>query len=189
MSTPYEKYFKTVALVWASCFILSLLIYVMAISPQRKGIEQLEQQITEKRQLYEAILKINQHDTQIAMKEQMEQWRGKLKDFIATPEEMAGLTFDIGQIANSIKVDAFSVKPQSDRESQGVSSGDYIRENQINVKFKASFNKFAAFLNAMERHRPVIFVDKFVINRVEQEELTNQVNMDLLVFVQKQHGS
>jgi hypothetical protein len=189
MNAVYKKYFKLVALVWASCFILFLLIYMIVVAPQREYKKQISQQLAEKKQMYGAVLKINQRETQIQLNKQMEQWRDKLKDFVAAPEDLAGLTFDIGQIANDTKVDSFSVKPQGNRESQDVSGSQYICENQMNVSFKANFNKFAAFLNAMERHQPVIFVDKFKITHADQDDSVSQVSMDLSVFVKKQQGS
>lgn len=189
MNAVYKKYFKLMALVWAGCFILSLLIYMIVVAPQREYEKQISQQLAEKKQMYEAILKINRQETRIQLNKQMGQWRDKLKDFIAAPEDLAGLTFDIGQIANDAKVDSFSVKPQSSRESQNTPDSKYVCENQMNVSFKADFNKFAAFLNAMERHRPVIFVDKFKITRAEQDDSSNQVSMDMSVFVKKRQGS
>ena len=189
MNAVYKKYFKPVALVWASCFILFLLVYMIMVAPQREYKKQIGQRLAEKKQMYEAALKINQQDARVQLNKQMEQWRDKLKDFVAAPEDLAGLTFDIGQIANDAKVDSFSVKPQGNRGNPGMPDGQYVCENQMNVSFKADFNKFAAFLNAMERHRPVIFVDKFAITRVEQDDLVNQVSMDLSVFVKRRQGS
>jgi hypothetical protein len=99
------------------------------------------------------------------------------------------LTLDLGRTANDIKVDSFSAKTQDNRKSQDITGCQYICENQINVSFKADFNKFAAFLNAAERHRPIIFVDKFTVTHAnQQDDSANQVNMDLSVFVKKQHG-
>jgi len=189
MKTVYKKYFKLVALVWASCFILFLFIYMIVVAPQRECKKQISQQLAEKKQMYEAILKINQQEPQIQLNKQMGQWRDKVKDFVAAPEDLAGLTFDMGQIANNIKLDSFSVKTQGNRESQDVPDCQYICENRINVNFKANFNKFAAFLNAMERHRPVIFVDKFKIAHSDQDDSVSQVSMDLSVFVKKPQGS
>jgi hypothetical protein len=101
---------------------------------------------------------------------------------------MAGLTFDIGRIAKDTKIDSFSITPQNNRESKDMADSRYIGENQMNLNFKSSFNEFAVFLNALERHRPVIFVNGFSINHVERADLVNQVNMDLSVFVKKQQG-
>jgi hypothetical protein len=191
MSAVYKKYVKSLALTWAGCFILFLLIYIIVVEPQRKYKEQISQQLAEKKQMLEAVLKTNQQETQIQLNKQMEQWQNKLKDFVANPEDLACLTFDLGQTANDIKVGSFSAKTQDNRKSQDMAGCQYIYESQINVNFKADFNRFTAFLNTMERHRPVIFVDKFTITHAnQQDDSTNQVNMDLSVFVKKQqHGS
>jgi hypothetical protein len=188
MSAVYKKYVKSVTLTWTGCFILFLLVYVVVVAPQREYKAQISQQLAEKKQLVGAVLKINQQEAQIQLNKQMEQWRDKLKDFVATPEGLAGLTFDIGQIADNIKVDSFSVKAQDNRKSQDIAGCQYICENQINVSFKADFNKFAAFLNATERHRPIIFVDRFTITQANQDDSACQVSMDLSVFVKKQRG-
>ncbi len=189
MNKVYKKHFKLVALVWASCFVLSLLIYMMVLVPQREHKKQIDQQLAEKEKMYETILKINQRETRALMNKEMEQLRDKLKDFVAAPEDLAGLTFDIGQIANDIKISSFSIKPQSNLENRG-STNQYICENQMRVSFKADFNKFAAFLNAMERHRPVIFVDKFEITQADQhDDLVSKVSMNLSVFVKRRQGS
>jgi hypothetical protein len=184
-----KKYVKLAALAWGSCFLLFLLIYLILIGPQRMIREQISQQLAEKKQMLDAVLKISQKDTQTQLNEQMEQWRSKLKGFVANPEEMVSLTFDLSQIANEIKVDSFSVKVQDNRENQVIPGCQYIGANQINIHFKADFNKFAAFLNAVERHRPVIFIDKYMISHENPDDLTCLVNMDLSVFVKKPQGS
>ncbi len=190
MIAVYKKYVKSATLAWAGCFILFLFIYITVVAPQREYKEQISQQLAEKKQMLGAALRINQEEFRIQLNKQMEQWRNKLKDFVANPEDLAGLTFDIGQIAKDIKVDSFSVKAQDNGKSQDIAGSQYICENQINVSFKADFNKFAAFLNATERHRPVIFVDKFTITHANQQDNSaSQVNMDLSVFVKKQRGS
>ncbi|MGD0784872.1 MAG: hypothetical protein ABR969_03555 [Sedimentisphaerales bacterium] len=184
-----KKYVKSAALAWVSCFLLFFLIYLILVAPQRTSREQINRQLTEKKQTLDAVLKISQKDVQVQLNEQMGQWRSKLKGFVANHEDMVGLTFDLGQIANEIKVDLFSVKVQDNRDSKEIPGCQYIGANQISIRFKADFNKFAAFLNAVERHRPVIFVDKFTISHDNPDDLTCLVNMDLSVFVKKPQGS
>ena len=46
-------------------------------------------------------------------------------------------------------------------------------------------DKFAAFLNALERSRPVIFIDKFQIIRSRDSNSNHTVDMKLAVLVGK----
>lgn len=189
MSSVYKKYAKTITLTWAGCFALFLLIYIFVMAPLAEAKKQIGQQLVDKKKTYEETLSMDNTEAKARLKNEMKQWGDKLKDFAVKPEDLASLTFDIGQIANDIKLDSFSIKPQDSRSNQNASSYQYICENGMSVSFKADFNKFATFLNAMERHRPVIFVEKFKIYHAEQSSSAYQVNMELAVFVKKPQGN
>jgi hypothetical protein len=188
MNAIYKKCFKVVPIAWGVSVAAALIINMIVIAPQKERMEKIRQQLADKRQTYQAILGIGKQKTRDKLNKQMEQWRNSLNDFVTSPEGMAGLTFDIGQIAKDTKIDSFSITPQNNHDSKDMADSRYISENQMNLNFKSSFNKFAVFLNALERHQPVIFVNEFSINHVERADLVNQVNMDLSVFVKKQQG-
>jgi hypothetical protein len=188
MNAICKKCFRAVSIVWGVSVIAALIVNMIVITPQKERKEKIRQQLIEKKQMYQTILSIGKQKTRDRLGKQMEQWRNNLNDFVASPEGMAGLTFDIGRIAKDTKIDSFSITPQSNRESKNMADSRYINENQMNLNFKSSFNKFAVFLNALERHRPVIFVNEFSITHVERADLVNQVNMDLSVFIEKQQG-
>ena len=99
------------------------------------------------------------------------------------------MTFDISQIANEKKIASFSIKTKDDRRGPAIPKYTYISENHIDVSFTAGFNQFAAFLNALERHRPVIFIDRFEITRSEQDSSGHEASMRLSVFVRKRQDS
>ena len=65
----------------------------------------------------------------------------------------------------------------------------YINEKRINVSFNASFNRCAAFLNSLERHRPIIFVDEFKITQKDCDKSQPLIDMELAVFVKNMKGS
>jgi hypothetical protein len=166
---------------------------MLVLAPQKEGKKQIEKQLAEKKQMYENVLKVTQEETKIQLNEQIERLQVDLKDFVIDFEDSANLTFDISQIANEKKVASFSVKTKDkDKEGRGSSATpdyEYISENHIDVRFTAGFNQFAALLNALERHRPVVFVDRFVIARPKQPGSGNEVSMNLAVFVRKRQGS
>jgi len=195
MKSIYRKYLKTAALIWAGCFVLFFLAYMYALSPQEKTKKQTERQLAEQKQMYESALKAAQEKTKIQLNEQIERLRNSLKDFVIDFEDSANLTFDISQIANEKKVASFSIKDskaKSNRRGKGseIPGCEHISENYMSVSFAAAnFSQFATFLNALERHRPVVFVDKFKIARAEQDDSGHKVGMDLAVFVRKPRGS
>ena len=181
----YSKYFKTVALTWAGCFILFVLAYMVVLAPQQKSQKQVENQLAETKQIYNSAIKAGKEETKTRLNEELENLRNKLKDFTADFEDSSNLTFDISQIANEKKVGSFSVKMQEDNKGPAGIDLKHLQENQININFEGDFNQFATFLNALERHRPVVFVDNFKITRSQQENSRHKVNMRLAVFVLK----
>jgi len=182
MKPAYKKYITTVALIWTGCFVLFLFFYVTVMSPQKNNKNQLDKQLAEKKQIHESAMKAAQEETKIQIKEQMEEYHNRSNDFVAEQGALANLTFDISQLSKENRLASFSIKTADIQEITGC---NFIAQNQIFVSFTAGFNQFAAFLNALERHRPVVFVDKFTITRSEQDVSASQVSMELSVFVRK----
>jgi hypothetical protein len=191
MKSVYREYFTKVALIWTGCFILFFFVYMLMLAPQKNSKEQLKKQLEEKKQMYSSALKATQKETQIQLYKQIEHLRNRLKDFVIDFEDSADLTFDISQIANAKEVTSFSVETNKKDSSRDPAMSDkYIFESNIDISFStADFNQFAALLNALERHRPVIFVDRFAITRPNKNSSDRQVKMNLAVFVRKMQDS
>ena len=189
MNTVYKRFFKFVPLVWGISIAAAVLTNIAVLAPQRELREQINNQLAEEQKTYTDLLKINEEKTKTRLKVQMAELRGSLSDFVASNEDLAGLTFDIGQMAKGLKAESFSISPQSGPNNRDATDGQYICECQMKVNFKSSFNTFAAFLNAVERYKPVIFVNKFAITHSEQDESVNKVSLDLSLFAKKKQGS
>jgi type II secretory pathway component PulM len=190
MKSVYGKYFTKVALIWTGCFVLFFIIYELTLAPQKNIKGQLEKQLAEKKQMCDSALKASQKETRIQLKEQIEQLRNKLNNFVIDFKDSADLTFDISQIANEKEATSFSIETKKDSGKNSAMSDKYISEGRIDISFStANFNQFAALLNALERHQPVIFVDRFTITRSDKGSSEHQVKMNLAVFVGKMQDS
>ncbi|MHC4174954.1 MAG: hypothetical protein ACYSW7_04595 [Planctomycetota bacterium] len=184
----YRKYLTTAALIWAACFMLFFFVYMLVLRPQKGSKKQVENKLTEKKQMYESALKATQEETRIQLNEQIERLRNRLGDFVIDFEDSANLTFDISQIAGEEKLASFSVKSRDSSKVLAIPNCDYICENHIDVSFGAWFPQFATFLNALERHRPVLFVDKFAVSSGRGGS-SPRVNVNLVVLTRKRQDS
>jgi hypothetical protein len=191
MKSIYKKYLTKVALIWAGCFVLLFFVHMLMLAPQRKSKKQIEKQLVEKQQIYESLLKATREETKIQLNEQIERLQHDLGNFVIDFEDSANLTFDISQIANQKEVASFSIKTQEKdkRRDSTIPDYEYISEDHIDISFTSGFNQFAALLNALERNRPVVFVNRFTIARAKEDNSGHQVNMDVSVFVRKRQGS
>jgi Tfp pilus assembly protein PilO len=180
-----SRYFKTVGAVWAGCLVVLVLAYLLVFGPQRKLRQQADRELEEKKQMYHAVIKTAQEENRVKLNEQIEELRNKLNSFVTDFEDAANLTFDISQLASDKQVDSFRIKSKEKRGRAAVPEPEYIDENHLAVSFTAGFNEFATFLNALERHRPVVFVDRFTITRSKTENSAHKVSMNLAFFMRK----
>jgi Tfp pilus assembly protein PilO len=187
-TTQTRQRLMTAGLIWAACFVIFLLAYMLVLGPQKNYEKHIENKLTEKKQVYESALRAAQKETKIRLNEQIERLQSRLQDFVIDFEDSANLTFDIGQIANEKDVDSFSIKSKDSRGLSTIPECKYICENQIVISFIGGFNQFATFLNALERHRPILFVDKFTITRSGQDDSDCQVSLNVAAFVKKQQS-
>ena len=186
----HKKYLLTSGVIWAACFVIFLLAYMLIVRPQKNSKKLIESKLAEKRKVYESALKAAKEETRIRLNEQIENLRSRLQDFVADFEDSVNLTFDLSQIADEEKVASFGSKVISNRGlTMKKDEYKYIRENQINISFAGDFKQFATFLNTLERHRPVIFVNKFTLTRSARDESVYLVNLSVTAFVRKQQES
>jgi Tfp pilus assembly protein PilO len=182
----YKKNLKIWAIVWAVCVFLFVVIYLLVIGPQNRSKKKLEKELDEKRQLYEFAQNAAQEETRKRLLEQIEKLQDKLNTFAIDFEDAANLTFDISQIAREKNVAALSVENKNKLIVPEETDSSNISENHINISFTTGFNQFASFLNALERHQPILFVNKFQLVRSNRNMSTYQVTMDVAALIKKQ---
>jgi hypothetical protein len=172
-------------LVWAASFVLFVPVYLFVISPRSQVKALLVKESAEKKQMYEASLNAATEESKKKLADEIESLKSKLSDYAVEFEESANLTFDISRIAADKQVSSFTIKATDQAGDSGQLGSENLQENHIAISFESNFRRFAAFLNAIERHRPVIFVDRFRMLRGEQGVASHKVDMDLSIFVRK----
>jgi Tfp pilus assembly protein PilO len=182
----YKQYLIRAAIAWAACLVLFFLAYIFVLGPQINGRKRLENKLAETKQQYEMAQKAAHEQTKARLNKEIGNLREVLNDFVVDLEDSANLTFDIGQIANEEKVSSFSIKSKDKQGLSEIPDCNSICESHIDIGFIAGFNQFATFVNALERHRPVLFVNEFTIARSNKDELAYQVTLDVAAFVRKQ---
>ena len=189
MKSNSKKQFTTVALIWVACFILFSFIYMLVLAPQAKAKEDVARQLAQEKLAYDSALKAAEEETQARLRQEVEDKRNRLREFVVDFGESANLTFDISRSANEHNMGSFSIRSA---DSSGVSElpgCNYLGEHRFGVSFKAGFNEFATFVNVLERHEPTIFVDKFDIARSNDLESGHPVKLSLAVLTKKQEDN
>lgn len=182
----YKIYLIRAAIMWAACLVLFVLAYLFVLGPQKDTRRNLENKLAEKNEQLEMAQIAAREQTKERLNKEIENMRDTLKNFVIDMENSANLTFDIGQIANEEKVSSFSIKNKNKQGLSDIPDCNCISENHIDIGFIAGFNQFATFLNALERHQPVLFVNEFSIAPSNKDKSAYQVTLDVAAFVKKQ---
>jgi hypothetical protein len=185
----YRKYILAMGIVWAASLVLFALVYYVVIAPQLKIKNQVLKDSTEKRQKFEAALNAAQEDNKKKLAGEVEALKTKLSDYVSEYEESANLTFSISRIAADKQVSDFTVKTSEQSKVQDSAAAKNMQESRVEIAFASDFLQFASFINALERHQPVIFVDRFKVSRGDQSGTPNKVDMTLSYFVRKKQDS
>ena len=189
MKSAYRKHLITVGPIWAGCFVVLILVYLFFLAPQNKRRRQITKEFSEQKQLYNRAVEKAQERARVKLSQQIEHLENTMNGFVINSEDTANLIFAISQIANAKQVSELRIGPKKQRAGLKISNCKYISEDHIGMSFKADFNQFATLLNALERHQPVVFVDKFSITRSDQGKSGHEVDMDLVAFVKKRQDS
>jgi hypothetical protein len=170
------------------CLALAAACCLLVLRPQKDHRRQLETQVAQAKRQYARALEAAKPETQARLTEQVEGMQGRVADFLVGFDEATDLAFEIGNLARETRLESFGMKPASAPTSGSQSERERLAEKRLSVSFQAGFPRFAAFLNAMERHHPVVFVETFTINRPLESNTEPRVDMGLAVLVEKPRG-
>jgi len=160
----------------------------MVLRPQLDHRHELEAKVVQAKEYYARALEAAKPDLQARLTTQVDRLHNRIEDFLVHIENAPELAFAIGNMAQETGLESFGIKPVPGRTSHMPGDADRIVEKRLNVNFLAGFTRFATFLNTLERHRPVVFVETFTISRPQEADTEPQVDMGLAVLVEKPQG-
>jgi Tfp pilus assembly protein PilO len=187
--TVRKKYILAAILAWIPCVALGVAGYLFAIEPQMQRVATLEAELTGARELYSQATEAAKEQNQKELARRLQTVDDRVCDFVLRPEIAPDLAFEIAALASATEVASFTMKPQDKDGLNTVTNCDTIGERQISINFVSQFHQFAALLNALERHRPVLFVETFAINRPQRQTEKPRIDMQVAVLVEKPRGS
>jgi uncharacterized lipoprotein YehR (DUF1307 family) len=188
MNIPKE-YIKNTAMIWVGFLLLFVFIYVFSLKPVFKSKSELTKKLEKAKQEYEDAKKMSDENARKELAEEIEGLRERIRNYVTDSDGSVNLTFDISRLAKSNRVSGFSIRSLNQKNLSDIVGCHVLGENKMEVEFKGNFRQFAKFLNQLERHDPVVFIDKFSVVRDRNEGANNHITMNLSVFVEKKEQS
>lgn len=181
----YKKHLTITAIVWAAYMVVFAVIYLFVLYPEHQSKKMLDSELGKKRQLYEFAQNAAKEETKSRSLEEINILKDKLDDFTSDHRNLSNLTFHINKIARENGIDSINIESKNDSVFTEATVSKNVTENHLDISFNSEFNQFAAFLNELERNRPVLFVNEFSISRSNQSESVYKITMDIATLVRK----
>ena len=185
MKSIHERHLKKLVFAWAVCFLALLSFYFLMLAPQEKYRIHTRQTLIRAKQSAQTARRAANTQNRDGLLDKVARMEQTLREFLFEVDNVANLTFDIDRIFNDIELSSSSITSTGSAEIEEIENCDYLFSKDMDVDFASDFNKFAAFVNALEESRPAIFIDQFEIIRSGQSNTAHKVSMKLAVLVDK----
>jgi Tfp pilus assembly protein PilO len=184
MKPVHKKFLITLGLIWGCSMVLLAAAYVCVSLPQKKALTAIEAKLSERSLAYDISKEANSKRSIDERQAQIDMLIDKLTIFVANSFDLDNLTFDISEVAEVLNVNSFSSKGSGSDVFVEIPNCGYIGYSFIEIEFTGSFNDFAIFINEMERHKPIIFINEFNITNKTNQNGNNKASLLLAVLVQ-----
>ena len=174
-----SRYTIVTAAVWAVSVIVLGGGYLLLYAPQQATLLQLKNQCAESQTVLEQAQLAAQDQTKAKQKQQCEEVGQLISGFSTQQDAVTELVFEIGRIANELRLSEFSSKNQKQQNYSTVGKSKLVSEVWLNVDFQATFEQFAQFLNRLECHSPVVFVEEVSFRRGSQDAHNHTTSLQL----------
>ena len=99
-------------------------------------------------------------------------------------EQHDRIVFEISRLANSFGLADYAGKNRQDVWNTDEDEEVKVQRMWMTITFKAPFQQFAAFLNAMERNVPAVFIESAGIERSRENPNQHRAKLLIAFFAQ-----
>ncbi len=182
----YKKNLKLVAIVWGISIAVLALFFFFWICPCNSELKQANTEQEKLTDRYNTAVANSEQKKREELTAELDMLRSRVGMYAIETSKSPQVVFDIRELARTSDIAISSVKPSASVEK--IVEAKYLRRQQLKIDFQAKFKNFAQFLNSLESHEPVVFVDKFKIVAADDARGLPKVSMDLSIYVLDSDG-
>lgn len=158
------KYIKALIIVWLIAFGLILAFYFLALIPESRTLKKYNDQLNRDSKKLEFLRKAKEMRLHQVMDEEITIMKKNCSEILFSESDLSLLDFRIHDIAQECIMYNFANRVISSKKTQDKTKPKAIEERSYLISFNCSFPDFVMFINKLEQHEGVMFVDQFTIN-------------------------
>ena len=174
-----NKYLMALAGTWVGCILFIGAGYGILHLPKKEVLAQVQRQYAESKEQLEIAQMATEPATCQKIEQRCEETIQSIRQYSVPQNNVTGVVFEIGKIANELGLAEFSSKNQKMQGFPTIEKDSTVTEAWLEVEFKGTFQRFIQFVNQLEQGTPVVFIENIVIRRDENSQSNNDVKMKL----------
>lgn len=177
--------FKIVAgLVWAVCLGIIGVGTLLSDGARSVVLGQAERSLQESQEKLAFAQSAGKDETKQRTFDRLAQTQESLNTFTCPNAAESALIFKIGQMANTLDLKKFTSRVPESVPDKTLEKDERLTEGWLSVDFVADYLMTAAFVNSLERHEPVLFVESISLRRSDENPQEATVRMMISYLIQ-----
>lgn len=185
MKPLYKKWLIVLTLLWGFPFAALLLANGLMFGPQRKAVKYMETELASKSEQYNNYKLTSSSRSRAARSRQIARTTKILEKFVTDANSLDNLTFKISEFASDCGVSFFKSNALDGEVFSEISNYYRIGRMTLLLDFNSSFNEFVKLINLLERHKPIVLIEKFSIATVYGDDSLHRMTIYLNIYVRR----
>ena len=185
MRAASKQYGIITGVYLAVCVAGMGLFYGAVLRPQNQKWAVLHAELTDLTEQYDQAQLSRTEQYRARLQERLAAVKKVWQDFVVDPARASALAFQIGQMANDLKVSEFSAHRKDTQTQEEMQDFKKIEESWLQIAFRGPFDSFAQFINRIERNQPSMFVEEFTLKKNQDAAVKPEAEVSLCYFVER----
>jgi hypothetical protein len=162
--------------------------YMLMLSPQKDMLLAKQNQVDQEEQKRQILRLASMPSIREKRIQQLESLNEKLLDMVGDYTDSSGMTFAVSEIARDKNLKYFTTSAVKSGADSDLEKCERLTEQRISVSFNADFMDFMKLINALERSRPVVFIDRLNVLREDENHSEVKADMELACYSRKKQS-
>lgn len=183
MKTSEKHLIVKVAVIWGLCAFAVMAFCMGVVFPAQRSARQVSGRLDEITIRYEEAGECVRGRRLEKMRRQVVLLRAEMEKYLVSSDAARDNASAISRIAERAGIKGYSTRYRNSCLIAELDNCLHVGASWVNISWKGDFKQFARLINELERHRPVVFVDGFLISRPDNPAEECQIELSLVILV------
>ena len=185
MRSEHKQLFIKIASTWLAFAAAVAAIYMFFLLPVHRKRIRIRNEVQKQTALFnhasELISKNSLHSSQ----DRLIKCKERFERFVTASDKATDLALAISEIAEELGIRDLATRGRTGWVLSEIPNCETILMSRIEISWNGTYRQFVRLVSEFERHRPVILIDKFVMEPSNRSDKLNEFNMHLAVLVEQ----